>query len=204
VTGDVTEFGLARAPSDEVYAPNRRGFVNWLIVRTSLDPQSVAASVRASIRGIHPMIAIDRVQTVERAEHEAMASPRVMTTLLGLFAGLAAIISAGGIAAVMALAVSRRRREIGVRMALGARAGSIVAMMVRQGLVLALAGAAVGIAGAVGLTRLLASFLYGTSPRDALTFVAAPLVFLAVAALASYVPARQVAAIDPLESLRQE
>jgi predicted permease len=204
VAGDVREYGLNRAPVDEVYAPNRRGFANRLIVRTTADPQALVASIRASVLEIHPMIAIDRVQTIENAEYESMTSPRAMTALLGLFAALAAIISAGGIAAVMALTVSRRRREIGVRMALGARSASIVGMVLRHGLLLAIAGTVIGMGGAFMLTRLLSSFLYGTSPTDAGTFLAAPLLFLAVAALASYIPARQVTSIDPLCALRQE
>jgi putative ABC transport system permease protein len=204
VTGDVTEYGLNRKPVDEVFAVIRNGFLNRLIVRTKLDPHGMETEVRAAIREIHPMIAIDHVQTVENAEYESMTSPRVMTALLGLFAALAAIISASGIAAVMALSVSRRRREIGVRMALGARSGSIVGMVLRQGLMLALIGTAIGVAGAAGLTRLLSTFLYGTSPTDSLTFMAVPALFLAIAALASYVPARQVTSIDPVLALRQD
>jgi predicted permease len=204
VAGDVREYGLNHAPVDEVYAPNRKGFANRLIVRTKSDPQVLGASIRGSVLQIHPMIAIDRVQTIENAEYESMTSPRVMTALLGLFAALAAFISAGGIAAVMALTVSRRRREIGVRMALGARSGSIVGMVLCHGLLLAIAGTVIGMGGAFLLTQLLSSFLYGTSPTDAGTFLAAPLLFLAVAALASYIPARQVTSIDPLCALRQE
>jgi ABC-type antimicrobial peptide transport system permease subunit len=182
----------------------RNGFANRLIARTTVEPQGMATAIRAAIREIHPMIAIDQVKTVERAEYESMTSPRVMTALLGLFAGLAALISASGIAAVMALSVSRRRREIGVRMALGARSGSIVGMVLRQGLGLALAGTVLGIAGAAGLTRLLSIFLYGTGPTDPLTFVGVSALFLLVAASASYVPARQVTSIDPLSTLRQD
>jgi ABC-type antimicrobial peptide transport system permease subunit len=104
----------------------------------------------------------------------------------------------------MALSVSRRRREIGVRMALGARLGSIVGMVLRQGLGLALAGTVLGIAGAAGLTRLLSTFLYGTGPTDPLTFVGVSALFLLVAASASYVPARQVTSIDPFSALRQD
>jgi putative ABC transport system permease protein len=204
VAGDVREFGLNRAPADEVYAVNRSGFSGRLIVRTKVDPQAMTAGIRAAIHEIHPLIAIDQVDTIEHAEYESMASPRVMTTLLGLFAGLAALISAGGIAAVMALSVSRRRREIGVRMALGARSGAIVSMVLRQGVALAAVGTAVGIGGAAGLTRLLSAFLYGTSPTDAVTFVAVPLLFLLVAGIASYLPAREVTTIDPLDALRQE
>ena len=124
--------------------------------------------------------------------------------LLGLFAALALLISASGIAAVMALSVSQRTNELGIRMALGASRESVVYMMVRQGLVLALAGTLAGIVGALALTRLLSSLLYATSPTDALTFAAVSLLFLTVAAIACFIPARQATVIDPLVALRQE
>jgi putative ABC transport system permease protein len=141
---------------------------------------------------------------VEHAEYESLETPRMMTFLMGIFAGLALVISASGIAAVMALSVSQRTREIGVRMALGARRSSVVAMVVRQGLVLAAAGIVAGTLVAAMLTKLLASLLYGTSPTDPLTFAAIPVVFLLVAAIACFVPARQATSIDPLTALRQE
>jgi putative ABC transport system permease protein len=127
-----------------------------------------------------------------------------MTILLGLFAGLAVFISATGIAAVMALAVRQRTNELGIRMALGAQRSRIVTMVVKQGLGLALAGTAFGIAGAIALTRLLKTLLYDTSPTDLVTFCAVSLLFLTVAAVACFIPARQVTAIDPLLALRQE
>jgi ABC-type antimicrobial peptide transport system permease subunit len=128
----------------------------------------------------------------------------MMTFLMGIFAGLALLISASGIAAVMALSVSQRTREIGVRMALGARRRSVVGMVVRQGIVLTMAGIVAGMLFAALLTKLLASLLYGTSPTDPLTFAAIPVVFLLVAAMACFVPARQATSIDPLTALRQE
>ena len=127
-----------------------------------------------------------------------------MSLLLAIFAGLAVVISCSGIAAVMALAVSQRTREIGIRTALGARGGSVVSMVLRQGLTLALAGTALGMAGAAALTRLLSSFLYGTSPTDLVTFAAVSLLFLIVSAIACFIPARLVTRIDPLVALRQE
>ena len=202
IAGDVPEFGLDRPPADKLYVSG--GFDDKLIVRTAMDADAAAPLVRAAMHEVDPLVAIDRVQTVERAEYDSMASPRVMTFLLGIFAGLAVVISASGIAAVMALAVSQRTREIGVRMALGARRASVVGMVVRQGLLLAAAGTALGIAGAMWLTRLLAAFLYGTSPTDPPTFLAVSLLFLMVAAAACFIPARQVTAIDPLLALRQE
>jgi len=204
IAGDVKEYGLDRPAVDELYLAYRGGFVNRLVVRTMLDPQAAAPAVRAAIRDVDPLLAIDQVESVERAEYDSMASPRVMAFLLGIFAGLAVAISASGIAAVMALTVSQRTREIGVRMALGAQRRTIVRMVVQQGLGLALAGAAVGLAGAAGLTRLLSNFLYGTSPTDVPTFVAISLLFLVVAAIACFIPAGQVTSIDPLTALREE
>jgi putative ABC transport system permease protein len=204
IAGDVKEYGLDQTPGDMIYLAFNDGFVGRLVVRTAMDPQNAAPLVRQAIREIDPLVAVDQVNSVERAEYESMASPRVMTFLLGIFAVLAVVISASGIAAVMALAVSQRTREIGVRMALGAQRGAIVAMMVRQGLLLALGGIVLGVGGAAALTRLLSAFLYSTSPTDALTFAAVAVLFIAVATLACFVPARQVTSIDPLLALRQE
>ena len=204
IAGDVREYGLDHGAADEIYLAYNNGFVNRLVVRTAMQPQNAAPLVRAAIHEIDPLVAVDKVDTVERAEYDSMASPRVMTFLLGIFAALAVAISASGIAAVMALAVSQRRREIGVRMALGAQRGSIISMVVKQGLALALGGTALGLAAAAALTRLLARFLYGTSPTDLVTFSAVVALFLAVAAAACFIPARQVTSIDPLIALRQE
>jgi putative ABC transport system permease protein len=205
IVGDAKEYGLDHAVRDEIYAPMaQNGFGNNLLIRTTGDPMGAAQAVRAAIHSVDAQIAIDRMNTMERFQHDSVASPRVMTILLGLFAGLAVLISSCGIAAAMALSVSQRRNEFGIRMALGASRESIVSMVVRQGLLLALAGAAIGLAGAVGLTRLLASLLYSTSPTDTFTFAAVSLLFLTIAAVASFVPARQVTAIDPLAALRQE
>jgi putative ABC transport system permease protein len=153
---------------------------------------------------VDPQLAVDRVNTIERLQQDSVASPRVTTILLGLFAALALLISASGIAAVMALSVSQRTSELGIRMALGASRESIVLMVVRQGLALAVAGTVAGILGAFALTRLLAALLFATSPTDGLTFGAVSLLFLTVAAVACFIPARQVTAIDPVIALRQE
>jgi putative ABC transport system permease protein len=204
IVGDVKEYGLNQQAVGEVYGALRDGFVNRLIVRTGGNAESAEQTLRMAIREVDPLVAIDQVQTVEHAEYESLEPPRMMTFLMGIFAGLALVISASGIAAVMALSVSQRTREIGVRMALGARRSSVVAMVVRQGLVLAAAGIVAGTLVAAMLTKLLASLLYGTSPTDPLTFAAIPVVFLLVAAMACFVPARQATSIDPLMALRQE
>jgi putative ABC transport system permease protein len=205
VVGDAKEYGLDKAVGDEVYLPAaQNGMANNLIIRTAGDPMSVASAVRAAIRSVDSQIAVDRLNTIERFRYDSVASPRVTTILLGLFAGLAALISACGIAAVMALSVSQRTNELGIRMALGASRESIVMMVMRQGLTLVVVGTVAGLAGALALTRLIASLLYATSPTDVFTFAAVSAGFIAVAAAACFVPARQVTSIDPLEALREQ
>lgn len=205
IVGDVREYGLDRPASDELYIPLLQDqFANRLIIRTSLDPMHVWPLIRSAIRQIDPYLAIDQVNTVDRLREESVTPPRVTTMLLALFAGLALIVSASGIAAVMALSVSQRTNELGIRMALGAPRRSVLTMIVRQGVLLAIGGTMVGIAGAVAMTRLLASLLYATSPTDAITFAAVCLLFLLVSVIASLIPARRVTGIDPCRALRQE
>jgi putative ABC transport system permease protein len=206
VVSDTREYGLGTPPKDEIYMPTAQqgGFSNYLLVRTAFDPVAATPLVRAAIAEVDPFIGIDQIGTLQQYQYESMAPPRVTTSLLGIFAGLALLISIGGIAAVMTLSVTQRSRELGIRMALGAERSSIVAMVVRQGLGLATIGVAIGIAGAIALTRLLATLLYATSPTDVITFLAVSLLFLAVGAAACFVPARQVTSIDPLSALREE
>jgi putative ABC transport system permease protein len=205
VVGDTREYGLEHRTLDEAYLPiDQIGGASSLVVRSVIPPDAVLPAVRAAIHAVDPLLALDQVNTLARFEYDSLTPPRLMTILLAIFAGLAVLISASGIAAVMALTVSQRTHELGIRLALGARHGAIVGMVVRQGLALALAGTALGIAGAVALARLLSSLLYATSPTDAPTYSAVCLVFLAVAALACYIPARQVTSIDPLHALHQE
>jgi putative ABC transport system permease protein len=204
IAGDVREYGLNQPAIGEIFGALREGFVDRLVIRTGGHTETEERMAREAIREIDPLVAVDEVQTVEDAEYESLAPPRMMTFLMGIFAGLALLISASGIAAVMALSVSQRTREIGVRMALGAPRRSVVGMVVGQGILLSVAGIAAGTLFAMMLTKLLASLLYGISPTDLLTFAAIPAVFLLVAAMACFVPARQATSIDPLTALRQE
>jgi predicted permease len=205
VVGDVKEYGLDRPVGDEIYATIQQGgFAGRLVVRTAADPMSVSAAVRAALHEVDAQLAVDQMQTVENLQHESVASPRVTTILLGLFAALALVICASGIAAVMALSVTQRTNELGIRLALGASRESILFMVLRQGLMLASIGAVIGILGALALTRLLSSLLYETSATDMSTFAVVALLFLVVAAVACFIPARQVTGIDPLVALRQE
>jgi putative ABC transport system permease protein len=205
VVGDVKEYGMDKEVGDRLYlAAEQQGFVPYLVVRTATDPMSLLTPLRAALKTVDPYLAVDNAGSVEQFEYKSMASPRVTAFLLGLFAILALVISASGIAAVMALAVSQRTNELGIRMALGASRQSIVLLVVKHGLTLALAGCVLGIAGALALTRLLSKLLYGTSPTDLTTFAAVSVLFLTVSAVACFIPARQVTSIDPLVALRQE
>jgi putative ABC transport system permease protein len=142
--------------------------------------------------------------TLEQARYESMAAPRVTTTLLGLFAALALLIAASGIGGIMALTVSQRVREIGIRIALGAQPSGILKMILGQGLLFAFLGLAIGVAGALSLKGLVKSLLFGVAPADPVTFAVVGIVLGAAALLASYVPARRAAAIDPIDALRME
>jgi len=205
IVGDAREYGLDHAIGDEVYVPMKQaGFSGGLVVRTAIDPEQMVSLVRKTIHDVDSQIAVDQVDTLERLRHESVASSRVTAILLGIFAGLALLISVSGIAGIMALSVSQRTRELGIRMALGQPKPSVVFMVVRQGLVIAMAGTVLGLAGAGALGRLLSSLLYETSPTDVLTFVAVSLIFVAVAALSCFVPAHRVTRIDPFAALRQE
>ena len=209
VVADAREYGLERGIPEKVYVPEQQnggatGGANRLVLRTSVDPMSIYPTVRAAIHSVDPQLAVDQVDSMERLQQDSLTSPRTTTILLAIFAGIALLISATGIAGVMALSIGQRTRELGVRLALGQSRSSVIQMVVRQGLALAIAGTALGVAGSLGLARLLSSLLYQTSPTDAFTYTAVAAVFLAAASLACFLPAHRITAIDPSMSLRQE
>jgi putative ABC transport system permease protein len=205
VVGDVREFGLDHPPTAEFYvsqAQNAQPGV--LIVRTISEPRRMAQALTRAVHDVDPQTAVTHVLTLEQARYESMASPRVTASLLGIFAGLALVIATAGIGGIMALMVSQRVREIGIRIALGARPASILQMVLGQGMLLAVLGVGIGIAGAVALTGLVKSLLFEVPPTDVLTFSGVGLTLLAAAALASYLPARRAAAVDPNIALRAD
>ncbi|MEK6406451.1 MAG: ABC transporter permease [Acidobacteriota bacterium] len=205
VVSDVKQYGLDRDPTDEIYIPlAQNGFANNLLVRTAADPMSITSLMREAIYAVDPETAIDRVQTLEQVRTDAVASPRLTAMLLALFAGLALVITAAGIAGVMALSVSQRRHELGVRLALGATPGRVLSMVMRQGMTFVLMGLSIGVAGALLLGRLMSSLLFAVEPTDPITFVAVSGVLMVVAAAACFVPARRVTSIDPMLALRSE
>jgi putative ABC transport system permease protein len=147
---------------------------------------------------------VTHVLTLEQARTESTASPRLTASLLGIFAVLALLIAAAGIGGIMALTVSQRVHEIGIRIALGAQPSSILRMILGQGLLLAMLGVGIGIAGALALGNLVKSLLFEVAPTDPVTFAGVALVLIAAAMIATYLPARRAAAVDPIIALRAE
>jgi len=204
VTGDMHRQGLERAVVPQAFLPHAQATDDMMdvIVRTSADPQAMAAVVQSEIQSMDKSVAKFAVTTVEKQLAEQTAGRRFQTSLIGLFSLVALLLAAIGIYGLMHYLVVQRTNEIGVRMALGARAGNVLALVLRQGLTLASLGIVAGMLGALGLTHLLSSLLYGTTPTDPLTFATAPAILLAVAAAACWVPARRAARIDPMLALR--
>ena len=162
------------------------------------------AGVRAALRPWDRELVIYDVKTLEALIAETLGDRRVSMILLGVFAALALLLSSIGIYGVVAFAVSRRTNEIGIRVALGARRRDVLRLVLGQGARMALAGIAVGLAAALGLTRLMSSLLYGVDATDPATFAAVALVLAAVALVAAYVPARRALRVDPMIALRRE
>jgi putative ABC transport system permease protein len=202
-------------PEDEAYlsflqrkallaSPHPQEAYATFVVRTDGDPADLAPSLRSAVREIDPTLPVSAVETMTAVVSEATARPRFQTLLLTAFAAVAALLAAVGIYGVMSYAVSQRRREIGVRIAIGAEPGAVLRMVVGQGMAVALAGASVGVAGALLLTRLMSSLLYGVTASDPATYAAVAAGLLAIAFAASFLPARRASRIDPMRALRTD
>jgi len=175
-----------------------------VVIRTTGDPLAVAPALRSAAAAFDETLPVSDIRTMTRHLGIALMPARLAGAALGVFGLLGLVLASIGMYGVMAYTVSQRRREIGIRMAIGAAGRDVVGMIMRQGLTLVLIGAAIGIAGALGASRLLRGILYSPSVIDPLTFAGVPLLLTAVAALASWMPARRASAVDPLEALRQE
>lgn len=209
VVGDVTQFDLADEPEPVVYVsiPQAPGWMQgepWIVLRTASDPASLVTSARAVIRELEPRAPIYAVQPMRDVVAATLAAPRFRTVLLLSFALIAFILAAVGVYGMVAYSVARRLPELGVRMAMGADAGRIHRLVLGQGLRPILVGAAIGLAGGLAATRVLAGFLYGIPATDPVTFVGAPLLLAGVGALAAWMPARRAARLAPNEVLRAE
>lgn len=195
---------LNRPPNDEIFLPMYQSgqlSSNWL-VRTNLETAAVVAAIRDAVRAVDPDQPVDQFRTLADVRQGSLESPRVIATLLGLFAALALVITATGIAGVVAFSVNQRTQEFGVRMALGAGRASVLGLVLKQGLQLVAIGLALGTAAALVLTRVMTTLLFGVEPTDAITFLSVALVLAAVAAVACLIPARRAASVDPMIALR--
>jgi putative ABC transport system permease protein len=206
IAGDVRERGLDQPPSDLVYLPYAQypQMYPSLVARTQGDPMNIARAVVQHLYEVDPNQPAGRIQSLEQLRADSIAAPRLTANLLGLFALLALAIAAAGIGGVMALSVSQRTHEIGVRMAIGARPAEIVRMILRQGMGLAIVGVVLGVLGAFTLTHAVKTLLFGVTPTDPVTFVGVAAVLSAAAFAACYIPARRASQVDPLRALRTE
>jgi putative ABC transport system permease protein len=203
VVGDVEEDSATAEPTTATYFPET--FNNMtLVVRAAQDPKALAADVRDIIHSVDPNQPVGTIRTMENVVADSVA-PRRLTMLISvLFAALALLLAMIGIYGVVSYSVAQRSHEIGIRMALGAEKSDVLRMVIGQGLKLTFIGVAIGIAGALALTRFLASLLYDVQPTDPLTFIAVSVILVAVALLACYIPARRAAKVDPMVALRYE
>jgi putative ABC transport system permease protein len=186
--------------TDSVVAENSM----TLTIRTAGDPLALFSSVRREIWDMDRNLPLVKVRDLSTVVSDAMARTTFTLIMIGAAAGVALLLGAIGIYGVISYMVSLRTREIGVRMALGAQTREVRGMVVRQGMVLAAIGAAIGLVGALGLARLISSMLYGVAPHDPMTLGAVSLSLLVVAAVASWLPAMRAARIDPIEALRAD
>jgi putative ABC transport system permease protein len=204
VAADIKNKGLAQDTQPQLYLSFPQ--IPWgnmnLLVRTETTPDSMASSVRAQVASIDPDQPVTGIQSVEELLDSERAQPRFTMLLLATFSASALILAVIGIYGVLAYSVEQRRHELGIRMALGAERGDILRMVVRQGLLLSAIGIAIGLIGALIATKLMSSLLYGIGARDIETFSIAPVLFLVIALLASYLPARRATKVDPLEAMR--
>nr|MBA3296485.1 ABC transporter permease [Acidobacteriota bacterium] len=206
VAGDSRNMGLDTEPMPLLYMPYPYFTLPFmsLVARSSGGPGVVASAVRAEVRALDPELPIDTALPLREVVSTSVAEPRFRTMLLGGFAVTALLLAAVGVYGLISFSVAQRTREIGIRVALGARPGQVTAPIVREGMTLALIGIVLGLAGAALATRLLSAFLFGIEATDPLTFGGVAALMLLVALLASYIPSRRALRVDPLTALRAE
>jgi predicted permease len=206
VASDVKQFGLNRETPIAVYLHQGQSaspFVT-LAVRTSENPLNLASEIRSQVWSIDKNLAVSNVQTMEQVIGNTMNTPRIGLSLIGAFATAALLLAALGLYGVVSYSAAQRTNEIGIRMALGAEQSDVLKMVVRQGMVLAAIGVAIGLMGAFAFTRLMSKLLFGVSATDPLTFVAISGLLTLIALIASYIPAHRASKIDPVIALRYE
>lgn len=207
VVEDIKERGLDLEMKPGVYVSTNQvqhPDSYQLVVRTAGNPKQLASAVREAIWRVDRELPLDQIRTMDEMIDLEVADRKQQMTLIGSFAGLALLLASIGIYGVLSYTVTQQTREIGVRMALGASAGSVVRTVVRHGMGLTLAGLAIGAVAALGLTRLIKALLFGVTAADPVTYGMVGVVLLAVAFFACFLPARRAARVDPLVALREE
>lgn len=202
VVGNVHQFGLDGSPTNDAYFSG--GWTPYLVIRTASDPVALAGAVTDVIHKTDASLPVTQVATLDDLVSGSVSPHRFSAALIGIFSGIALLLAAVGIYGVMSYVVGQRTQEIGIRLALGAQAGDVWKLMIGLGAKLALAGIAVGLAGAFALTRYLSSLLYDVKPTDPLTFLGVAVLLAVVALAACYVPARRAVRVDPIVALRYE
>src|SRR5262245_1873243 len=207
VVGDVRQLDLVRQPRPAMYVPapqanaTRDTLRDW-VVRTATDPVSVAPAMRSAVWSIDPTLPITRTRTMDQIRSAFTASQQFTLLLVGLFALLALVLAAVGLYGVTAYNVSQRTRELGIRVALGARRGTLLRLVLTDGARLTLIGVVIGTIAALALTQVMATLLFGVSARDPMTFVGVAVLLVAVSLVASFVPAHRATRVDPVVALR--
>ena len=212
IVANVRQFGLDREPEPQFFADLRQWSGGmplfpvgaYYAVRTNGDPDAIVSTLRGIVLQLDPEAALFNVAGMEALVASTISRPRMYAVLLGIFAGVGVTLAVIGIYGVMAFGVTQRTREFGVRMALGAKRGDVMSLVLRQGLALAAVGIALGLAGASAATRYLEGMLFGLTPLDRPTFAVVALLFAIVAAAAAYVPARRATRVEPIVALRCE
>jgi putative ABC transport system permease protein len=212
IVEDMRQSGLDQEPGPEVFvAPQQLALPAagasvspFFIVRTAVNPGSAVPGIRAAIARYDPQLALDRVTTMEDIISNTLVRPKFFTTLLGVFAAVSVVLALTGIYGVLSFMVRQRSREIGIRMSLGATPAAILGLVLREGALLSAAGVVLGLGASMILTRSLSSQLFGVTPLDLSTYLGVAMSFGLVSALASYVPAKRAARVDPLVALRYE
>jgi predicted permease len=205
VVADMRRSGLEREPISQFFLPAAQAPSRGmdLVVRTRQVSTGLANTIRSEIRAVDASVPVFRVSTLEQQMNEFMGLRRFQTLLIALFAAAALVLSAIGVFGLMHYSALQRKREIGLRLALGAQSWEVLSMMMAQGLRLVLAGSGIGILGGIWLVRLISALLYNVGPADPVSWLSAGGILLVAGAAASYLPARRAAAADPLASLHE-